>query len=78
MGCQAVGITLIILGVASSLDLITIYVSMTDMNHNIQTNGRDSMVMLQDNSKNKDTADLLDKNNAPIGNATTMSPGMKM
>jgi hypothetical protein len=77
---RALGITLIILGVASSLGLITIYVSMTGMNQNMQTNGEDSMVMPQDNSKNKNnnTADLSDKNNSPISNATTMLPGMRM
>jgi predicted metal-binding membrane protein len=75
---RAVGISLIILGVVSSLGLVTIYVSMTDMNHNIQTNGGDSMVMPKDNSKNKDSADSLGRNNAPIDNTTTMSPGMRM
>jgi predicted metal-binding membrane protein len=75
---RVVGITLIILGVASSLGLITIYVSMTGMNQNMQTNGGDSMVMSQDNSKNNNTADLSDKNNSPMSNATTMLPGMRM
>ena len=75
---RVVGITLIILGVASSLGLITIYVSMTGMNQNMQTNGGDSMVMPQDNSKKNNTADLSDKKNSPISNATTMLPGMRM
>jgi predicted metal-binding membrane protein len=63
---RIVGIALIILGIATSLGLITIYDSMMDMNKEMQMNGGDGMVMQQDKKKvgseapddDKDTLDM--------------------
>ena len=69
---------LIILGVASSLGLITIYDNMMVMSKDMQTNGGSSMLMLQDTSENNITSDLSDENNITTGNVHTMSPDMSM
>jgi predicted metal-binding membrane protein len=75
---RAVGIALIISGVASSLGLITIYDSTMVMSKDMQTNGRSSMLMLQDTSKNNITSDLSDENNVTTGNVHSITPDMNM
>jgi len=69
---------LIILGVASSLGLITIYDDRMVMSKDMQTNAGGSMLMLQDTSKNNITSELSDENNVTAGNVHTMSPDMNM
>jgi predicted metal-binding membrane protein len=75
---RAVGIVLIILGVASILGLITIYDSMIVTSKNMQTNGSDSTLMLQKTIKNNGNSNLSNENNVTTDNKRAMSPDMRM
>ncbi len=73
---RAVGIVLIILGVASILGLITIYDNMIVMSKNMQTNGSDSKLMVQNTIKNNGNSNLSNENNVMTDNKHAMSPEM--
>jgi hypothetical protein len=75
---RAVGIVLIILGVASILGLFTIYENMVVMSKNMQTNGSDSKLMLHNMIKNNGNSNLSNENNVTTDNKHTMSPDMRM
>ena len=73
---RIVGIALIMLGIASSLGLITIYDSMMDMNNkDMQMNGGDGMVMQQDK---KAGSEAVDEDKATMDKEHNMSQGMGM
>ena len=73
---RIVGIALIMLGIATSLGLITIYDSMMDMNKDMQMNGGDGMVMQQD--KKKVELEAVDEDKATMDMEHNMSQGMGM
>ena len=73
---RIVGIALIMLGIATSLGLITIYDSMMDMNKDMQMNGGDGMVMQKD--KNKVGSEAPDEDKATMDMEHNMSQGMGM
>lgn len=73
---RIVGIALIMIGIASSLGLITIYDSMMDMNKDMQTNGGDGLVMQQDKKKAESEAPDDDKDTMDMEH--NMSQGMGM
>ncbi|MGG6459812.1 MAG: DUF2182 domain-containing protein [Candidatus Eiseniibacteriota bacterium] len=75
---RAVGIVLIILGVASILGLFTIYDNMIVMSKNMQTNGSDSKLMLHNMIKNNGNSNLSNENNVTTDNKHTVSPDMRM
>ena len=73
------GISLIILGVASSFGLVTIFDTLEDMNKKMQLNGEDGMIIPQNNTiTNERTTVQLDKDNLAIDKVPMMSPGMDM
>ena len=73
---RIVGIALIMLGIATSLGLITIYDSMMDMNKDMQMNGGDGMVMQQD--KKKVGSEAVDEDKDTMDMEHNMSQGMGM
>lgn len=76
---RAVGIALMILGVASSLGLITVYDSMIDMNMNIQGKGEDNTDMSLQDEKSKNAPSVFNGNKNTSDNGPPVMPeGMSM
>ena len=75
---RGVGIVLVILGVASSLGLITIYDTMTGMNKDMQTQEEIAWLCHKTTLRITMLAGLPHENNATTNKGPTMSPEMGM
>lgn len=76
---RAVGIAFIIIGISSTLGIITIYDKKMFMDDDLQNSkGAGSMLMQQNNLQSKNSAEIFHENSLTSGNATTVTPGMKM